>query len=592
MSAARKAGRALLSRFASCLIALLLIAWTTATIAAPASGTTINNRARANFTDTATGRGVLLDSNIVSAVVSQIAAFMLTAAQIKSAAPGANVSFQHSVTNLGNGPDSFVLSAVDTHPGTFSFSRVQIFADANSDGLPDSSIPITVTPSLSIGQTFSFVAIAEVPTSASLGQEDRFSVTARSLLGGIAQQTLQNIVTITSNAVVVVTKSFSVNVGPSPLPGLLVTLVYSNIGSSTATNVLITDVIGAANSVPAYNSSGLSYVPGSGRWQTLSVSDAAGGDPPGVNYTASTVAGVTTVRAGIASLPPNATGQFTFSVDVKAGLPDGVSLTNNAAALSYIDGASAQASGSNNTAVYRVAGAGPDLSLSKTHTGDFTVGTNGVFTLQVRNTGLSTTTAPITVIDTMPASLQIVGSALPAGGAAGWTCTAVGQTVACTNPALVGAGQPHPHPLLLTVTPTVASGNTPIINSATVSGGGEASGNAGDNTASDAVNVGLGASVSGRAWYDLNHNRRFDAEPAAAGIVVELRNAGNLTVAQATTDSNGQYTFSNLIPAAGYRILFRAPGGSSPLLGNPVNGEQGLTHASSNATLVGGFCKT
>jgi large repetitive protein len=567
-----------------------LLAWFASTTAwaAPAAGTQITNRARATFTDTATGLAVLLDSNIVSAVVAQQAAFQLTSPQTRVSAPGASVLLPHTVTNTGNGADTFGLSLINTYAGSYAFTSVQLFADANSDGVPDGTVPVSSTPALAPGQAFNFIVVAQIPTSASIGQQDRVTVVAQSGLGGVPVQLNQDIVTVTNNAVVSVTKSFSLSSGPSPQSGLVVTLAYSNIGNNLASNVVLRDTIGAANATPAYNNTGLSYVAGSARWQSLVLSDGPGGDPAGVTYAATTVAGVTSIVATINSVPANSAGQLSFLVDVKPGLAAGIASTSNAAALNYFDGALSQSAVSNNTAYYRVLSAGPDLTLTKTHAGDFTVGSNSVFTLRVNNAGAGPTTAPLVITDTMPAGLQVVSSALPVGGAAGWSCSAVGQIVTCSSPVLLAAGQAHPNPLLLTVMPTRATGNTPIINTAVVSGGGESSGNLANNSANDSLNVLAGASVSGRAWYDLNHNRRLDGEPAAVGIVVELRDVNNFVVAQTLTDANGQYLFTRIQPGSGYKIIFRAPGGNQPLVGWPVNGEQGSTSASSNAVLRSG----
>jgi uncharacterized repeat protein (TIGR01451 family) len=70
-----------------------------------------------------------------------------------------------------------------------------------------------------------------------------------------------------------------------------------------------------------------------------------------------------------------------------------------------------------------------DLSLSKTHAGNFTVGTNATYTLRVSSaSGSQQTDFPITVTDTLPAGLSYVS-----GIGAGWSCGASGQVVTCTH---------------------------------------------------------------------------------------------------------------------------------------------------------------
>ena len=68
-----------------------------------------------------------------------------------------------------------------------------------------------------------------------------------------------------------------------------------------------------------------------------------------------------------------------------------------------------------------------DLSITKTHVGDFSAGTNGVYTIKVSNgtgVGLEEEDNTITVTDTLPAGLTYVS-----GTGTGWSCSAAGQTV-------------------------------------------------------------------------------------------------------------------------------------------------------------------
>ena len=74
--------------------------------------------------------------------------------------------------------------------------------------------------------------------------------------------------------------------------------------------------------------------------------------------------------------------------------------------------------------------ASADLTLTKTHTGNFLVGTNATYVLTVANAaGVGSTTGAITVTDTLPSSLGFVSwSGTP------WSCTANGQIVTCIHP--------------------------------------------------------------------------------------------------------------------------------------------------------------
>ena len=104
-----------------------------------------------------------------------------------------------------------------------------------------------------------------------------------------------------------------------------------------------------------------------------------------------------------------------------------------------------------------------DLSITKTHVGDFTVGVNGVYTVHVQSVGTGTVAGLITVADVVPAGLTVVSAA-----GTGWSCGVSGQTVICTaTPAgglAAGASLPN---IAVTVNPTPAAVPS-VTNTATV----------------------------------------------------------------------------------------------------------------------------
>ena len=70
-----------------------------------------------------------------------------------------------------------------------------------------------------------------------------------------------------------------------------------------------------------------------------------------------------------------------------------------------------------------------------------------------------------------------------------------------------------------------------------------------------------GATLGDRVWYDLDGDGLQDAnEPGYAGLVVSLRNAAGTTLASATTDAGGHYTFANLA-SGNYRVAVALPAG-------------------------------
>ena len=123
---------------------------------------------------------------------------------------------------------------------------------------------------------------------------------------------------------------------------------------------------------------------------------------------------------------------------------------------------------------------GPDLTITKTHSGDARAGQNGfAYTITVRNVGVAPSAGTVTVTDVLPAKLTATAMT-----GAGWSCS-LGTTPTCTRSDGVAPAAAFP-PITLTV--NVAADAPPTLtNVARVSGGGDI--NAANNSASDQTNV-------------------------------------------------------------------------------------------------------
>jgi uncharacterized repeat protein (TIGR01451 family) len=140
------------------------------------------------------------------------------------------------------------------------------------------------------------------------------------------------------------------------------------------------------------------------------------------------------------------------------------------------------------------AGIGPfDLSLAKTHTGNFTVGQNGTFTYTLSQQSNGTNAQPtiagdtLTVTDSLPAGLTFVS-----GGGTSMTCTNSGQVVTCQGaPTITPNGS-----ATLTVVVGAGSAASPVVtNTASYTDSVSVDTVTSNNTATDTVTV-LAASTS------------------------------------------------------------------------------------------------
>ena len=124
-------------------------------------------------------------------------------------------------------------------------------------------------------------------------------------------------------------------------------------------------------------------------------------------------------------------------------------------------------------------GSVPDLTITMTHAGTFTQSQNGAaYAITVRNSGTASTGGTVTVTEALPTGLTATSTV-----GSGWSCTQPAGP--CTRNDALSAGASY---AAITLTVNVAA-NAPasVINSATVSGGGEI--NTGNDQASDPTSI-------------------------------------------------------------------------------------------------------
>ena len=302
----------------------------------PPADTVIGNQAAATYVSN--GEEITVQSNLVETVVNEIFAVELNSSQSRSVAPGGLVFFPHTLINNANTDDIFDL-AVDAAGGSdsFAFTDIQIFADADQDGVPDNLTPITVTPSLLAGESFGLVVRATVPDTASSAQASDFDLSATSQ-GSLADgdpatdqsATNTDAATITSDGIIDLQKEqvlqddadgngvFSVG------DTVRVNLTYSNVGIDVANAVVISDTL------PSINADGeaitLQYTPNSGIWSDapgVGLDEANGAtDVDASNSQGATLSyafdGALTVDATLNEVPAGRSGTVSFDYVIVA----------------------------------------------------------------------------------------------------------------------------------------------------------------------------------------------------------------------------------------------------------------------------------
>ncbi|HKB01089.1 MAG TPA: hypothetical protein VKD90_02670, partial [Gemmataceae bacterium] len=169
---------------------------------------------------------------------------------------------------------------------------------------------------------------------------------------------------------------------------------------------------------------------------------------------------------------------LTLTVAVAASAP--ASVTNTATVSGGGQVNTTNDSDSDPTTIQPVA----DLTITKTHSGDFTQGdTNRTYTITVSNPGPGPTRGAVTVTDALPTGLT--PTAANSGTINGWTVSRNGQTVTATRNDTLASGLSYPALSLIADVDFDAPAS--VVNTAAVSGGGEL--NTANDIASDPTTI-------------------------------------------------------------------------------------------------------
>ncbi len=224
----------------------------------------------------------------------------------------------------------------------------------------------------------------------------------------------------------------------------------------------------------------------------------------------------------------------TFSNPVKGALSGAAtSLTNGAGTATFTSSAygtgSADATVDSQTITANIGVFGPpDLTIAKSHTGNFTQSQTGAtYTITVTNSGLGPSSGAVTVADTLPAGLTATAIA-----GTGWTCTL--GTLTCARSDALSASASYP---AITVTVDVASdAAASVTNTATVSGGGDS--DTTNNTANDPTTITPVADLT----ITKSHTGNFTQGQTGASYTITVSNAGHAA-------TSGMVTVTDVLPA-------------------------------------------
>ncbi len=352
------------------------------------AGTQIRNTAQVSY-ETSNALRYTVYSDTLVVVVGQVAGVDLEPPRYSLSDPGITVVFTHTLVNVGNGADSFVLTA-----GSTTSWPLRLYLDVNRDGLLDAGdTEISGPIPLAADDTANVLVAVDVPGSAAVrGIIDTVDVQAASTFDGSMTDALQDVIEIRDVGIVLsLTKSVD-RVSATIGDVLTYTLDYSASGAGSATGLALSDPIPL----------GAAYVPGTLRLNGASLTDASGDDAGRFEAAGNRVV------FPIGDIAGGENGSASFQVRVESGAMQTGFVTNLAAA-SYQTIAGTDSVGSDTartTLVY------PEFSLEKTLLSPTVaqIGDDVRYTLRYGNWSSAAIARDVVVSDTLPGGLEFVSS--------------------------------------------------------------------------------------------------------------------------------------------------------------------------------------
>ena len=447
---------------------------------------------------------------------------------------------------------------------------------------PDTSVGSSTTQSVLVTNGSSS---AVTFTSVTFGTNSSYSVDAAQTLNACSSS--KPLSAFTGSCVVYI--KFSPKTGANPDTATIhtsansptVTLsgngVNPNVNATPTTLTFSSQAVGSQSSPQAVTLSNPT-----GTAVTISGTPSISGTNPGDFI----ILGTSTCTTG-ANVPAT-TGSCVVNVSFKPGAAGG---TGRTATLSISDSPDA-------TSPHLVTLSGtaiaPDVTVAKSHSGNFFVGQTGTYTVTVTNTGTEGTTGTTTATDTLPTGLTFNSNT----NTGVWSCAAASQTVTCTSStAIAASGGASAFNLVVNV--AAAAAGTPT-NSVSVTTAGDI-GTTG-KTATDPTTVTFPlptitslsptSATAGAAGFTLTVNGtnyvsgsvvNFNGTATTTTFVSATQLTASITAAEIATAGTSNVTVTNPAPGGGIS-------GSSPF---PVNNPTPtVTTLSPSSGTVGGAAFT
>jgi uncharacterized repeat protein (TIGR01451 family) len=191
------------------------------------------NQAEATYFDTLTGETITLLSNYASLVVATYAEHDLIQDNAQVAIAGQPVYFSHTLTNIGNVPDTYTLQVNNEEGDNGDITNLRLFADINNDGQVNPGEPeLKETGLIMPDQRIGIVIAGTIPNTAVKDDQFKIQITSQAKSNHKQQHNL-DIATLKDKAILRLNDLVDIDCNTSLMIGQRVKheVSFSNIGT-------------------------------------------------------------------------------------------------------------------------------------------------------------------------------------------------------------------------------------------------------------------------------------------------------------------------------------------------------------------------
>jgi len=218
-------------------VAIVLLGLVATASAITPAGATITNQAFGNYKDANGNDMAQVSSLVVSTTVSQVAGVSLGNNQNDVIQSMSSTLYAVTVTNTGNGDDTFTLGATGAVVPTGGTYSIEIYHDVDGEGDIDAGVDLITssTGTLGLGETYNLLIKVTDVSGGDAGDVHTATLTATSTFLGTTNAQITLTTTIQAAAVNGTTEIIS-NETPAPGESITYESCFTNSGTATAYN--------------------------------------------------------------------------------------------------------------------------------------------------------------------------------------------------------------------------------------------------------------------------------------------------------------------------------------------------------------------